>query len=586
MQLKKTVLASTIALSLGLLTACGGSDSSDAADVADPVTPVNSAPTDIMLSNASVDENMYGAIVGELSVTDTDSADTHTYSVEGDVFAVDGTQLMLAEDVMLDADTTENLELTATVTVTDNSGESFTKDLTVTLMDVMDRYEFDSMLNTGESSVSYTGQTARHILIEELNQYIKSQLVTDIDNNTLTTKDEVLAKLNYFYLPDETTQYDDLPITFVADSKDGLLSEITGYKNLHDKVAGNDASGQHEDWNNGAFAGWGAKGSTTPTMLIETLFDRLADNAVERINGQVRQDVLGNDISKVYIDENGVDLAQLIQKFLLMSITYSQASDDYFGDDTDGKGLTTDNISAAKDGAAYTNLEHQFDEGFGYFGAARNYLEYADIEIAGGVSADAGREDWNGWHDTDGDGKVDLHAEYNFGQSVNAAKRDLGTADNAMPTDYTMQAMEAFIAGRKVINDNVGAALTADQKTDLKMYAETGVKAWELAIVATVVHYINDVNADLAPLATGGNAADFNYENLAKHYSEMKGFGLGLQFSEYGVISDADFEMLHQYFADEPVLTGDVDAYIADLITARDLLQTTYGLNAENVENW
>ncbi|OBT08301.1 hypothetical protein A9267_11375 [Shewanella sp. UCD-FRSSP16_17] len=583
MQLNKTVLATTIALSLGLLTACGGSDSSDSSGTTEPT---NSAPTDISLSDSTVDENTAGATVGALSATDSDAGDSHTFSLTSDQFVIDGTTLKLADGVVLDADAAESTEFTLAITATDGDGATFTKDVTVTVNDIMDRYVFDSKLNDGESSVTYTGQNARHILIAELNQYISSTLEAEIDSNELTTKDEVLAKLNYFYNPDEDTQYPDIAITFIDNSKDGLISELTGYKNLTDKVAGNDATGQHEDWNNGAFAGWGAKGSTTPSALIDMLFDRLADNAVAKINGEVRQDVRGNDISKVYIDENGVDLAQLIQKFLLMSITYSQSADDYFGVDTEGKGLTTDNINPAKDGAAYTNLEHQFDEGFGYFGAARNYLEYSDVEIAGKVTEDEGRADWNGSHDTDSDGKIDLRSEYNFGQSVNAAKRDLGTADNAMPTDYTMQAMEAFIAGRKIINDNVGSALTEAQMTELETYAMAGVKAWENAIVATVIHYINDVSADLAPLATGGDSADFNYENLAKHYSEMKGFALGLQFSEYAVISDEDFETVHELFATQPELTGDVDGYIEDLTEARDILQASYELDADNVANW
>ncbi|MCL1045615.1 DUF4856 domain-containing protein [Shewanella electrodiphila] len=582
MQLNKTVLATTIALSLGLLTACGSSDSSDNGTT----EPTNSAPTDITLSNMTVDENTAGATVGTLSATDSDSGDSHTFSLTSEQFVIDGTTLKLIDGVVLDADSAEMTEYTLTITTTDSDGATFTKDVTVTVNDLMDRYVFDSKFNDGESSVSYTGQSARHILIAELNQYITSTLEADVDSNALATKDDVLAKLQYFFNPDEETQYPDIAITFIDNSKDGLISELTGYKNLTGKLAGNDTGGQHEDWNNGAFAGWGATGSTTPSDLIDMLFDRLADNAVAKINGEVRQDVLGNDISKVYIDENGVDLAQLIQKFLLMSITYSQASDDYFGVDTDGKGLTTDNINPAKDGAAYSNLEHQFDEGFGYFGAARNYLEYSDVEIAGNVTEDEGRADWNGSHDTDGDGKIDLRSEYNFGQSVNAAKRDLGTADNAMPTDYTMQAMEAFIAGRKIINDNVGSDLTDAQMADVEMYAMAGVKAWENAIVATVIHYINDVTADLAPLAAGGDSADFNYADLAKHYSEMKGFGLGLQFSEYGVISDEDFVTLHELFGTEPDLTGDVDAYIADLAEARDLLQASYELDADNVANW
>ena len=583
MQLKKSILATTIAFSMGLLTACGGSDS-DSSPAPEPAA--NNTPTDVVLSNLTVDENTANAVVGTLSAVDADSGDTHTFSVAGDQFVIDGNTLKLAEGVVLDADDAETLELEVELTVTDSNDASFTKTVTVTINDLMDRYAFDSKLVDDKSSVSYTGQNGRHILIAELNNYIKNQLEADIDDDKLADKAAVLAKLNYFYDPDETTEYDDIAISFITNSKDGLISDITGYKNLVGKVAGNDTGGQHKDWNIDEFAGWGTTGSTTPTALLEDLFDRLADNAVAKVNGTVRKDVLGNDINKVYVDENGVDLAQLIQKFLLMSIAYSQAADDYFGVDTDGKGLTTDNTSEAKAGAAYTNLEHQFDEGFGYFGAARNYLEYSDVEIAGKVSDGNGRSDWNGSHDTDGDGKVDLRSEYNFGQSVNAAKRDLATADNAAATDYTTQAMTAFIAGRKLINDNVGSDLTDAQLETLKGHATDGLDAWERAIVATVVHYINDVTADLAPLAAGGDSADFDYETLAKHYSEMKGFALGLQFSEYPGINDADFEMLHDLMGVEPDLTGDVDGYIADLAKARDILQASYELDADNVANW
>ena len=142
------------------------------------------------------------------------------------------------------------------------------KTVTITINDVMDRYTFDSKLIDGDSSVSYTGQTGRHVLIAELNNYIKNQLEADVDDGKLADKAAVLAKLNYFYSPDKDTEYDDIAITFIDNSKDGLLSDITGYKSIKEKVAGNDTGGQHEDWNNGAFAGWGAKGSTTPTDLI------------------------------------------------------------------------------------------------------------------------------------------------------------------------------------------------------------------------------------------------------------------------------------------------------------------------------
>ncbi|MES0828519.1 Ig-like domain-containing protein, partial [Ruegeria sp. SCP11] len=53
---------------------------SDTATVTITVMGVNDAPTDITLSNASVDENAAGAIIGDLTVTDPDDGDSHTFS--------------------------------------------------------------------------------------------------------------------------------------------------------------------------------------------------------------------------------------------------------------------------------------------------------------------------------------------------------------------------------------------------------------------------------------------------------------------------------------------------------------------------
>jgi hypothetical protein len=319
---------------------------------------------------------------------------------------------------------------------------------------------------------------------------------------------------------------------------------------------------------------------------VQQYFAHLADIAIDNLGNKRyvpgAEQVAENEIP-VYVADNGTDLNQLIQKFLLMAVPYSQAADDYLDEN---KGLATDNVSGAKEGTKpYTNLEHQFDEGFGYFGAARDYLAYSDDEIA----SKGGREAWQGQYDTDGDGEIDLLSEKNFGNSVNAAKRDRGSKDNAAATDYTKQAMDAFLKGRKLINDNAGMDLTEEQMTELLEYRDEALDAWERGVVATVIHYINDVTADLGALGTD----DFNYINTAKHFSEMKGFALGLQFNPYSPIAGenaekfAKFVELHTLFKDAPVLAeADVADYLVDLKAARDLLQEVYGFDAENVEGW
>jgi len=582
MRFQRKALAIAVMVATSTLTACGSSSDSE------PTTPVNTAPTAIALSANTVDENAMGADIGTLTATDADSGDTFTFTTDNADFVITGDKLALAAESSFDYETTTSVGLN--ITVTDSGGLSHYQGITIEVNDLLDYYGFMSKVgDETKSSVSYGGQAARHALIAELKHYIgKGGLQADLDSGKLTTKDDVIAELNSLYNADENS-WDGLDITFTT-AKQTKFSELSSsYKSLKEKVAGQDASGQHKEWST-EFAGWGAKGSTTPIALIDTYFQQIADIAIDNLGNKRyvpgATAIAENEIP-VYVTDNGLDLNQLIQKFLLMSVAYSQAADDYLDEN---KGLATDNIDKDKGTKDYTKLEHQFDEGFGYFGAARDYLSYNDNEISGKVSTDEdGRADWNGQHDTDGDGAIDLMSEKNFGNSVNAAKRDRGSKGNANSTDYTKQAMDAFLMGRKLINDNAGMALTDDQNAQLLTYRDSALDAWERGVVATVIHYINDLDADLAKVGTD----EFDYATTAKHFSELKGFALGLQFNPYSPIAGTDatkfakFVELHTLLKDAPVLdAASVAAYRTDLASASELLRVAFSFDADNVANW
>lgn len=577
MNIKKSTLTLAIISSL-ILSACGGSSNNDTTPaVVTPPAETNTAPTDITLSNLTVEENSMAATLGNLSAVDANSGDTFTFTVSDDKFTISGNELSLAESTMFDYETGTSVNVD--ITVTDSASATFTKTITIEITDVLDTYTFNSKFIDSDSSVSYGGQIARHTLIAELNNYIGNELKSDLDDGSLLDRDAVTNKLNSFFRTSEE-QYDNFPITFMSDTKQKFITEISSSpKSLVGKIAGNDATGQHKNWST-EFAGWGTKGSTTPEGLIDIYFGQLADNAEAHLMGTVRQSATGSDITDIYVNTDGTDLKQLIQKFLLMAVTYSQGTDDYLDADIDGKGLKSDfNQDGTK---AYSKLEHQFDEGYGYFGASREYLAYNDNELSG-KAGEGDRTDWNGKHDTNGDGEFDLTSEVNFGNSVNAAKRDRGTASNTMPTDYTSDVMNALLEGRKILNDNAGIELTTEQFNALLAQRDIIVDGWERAIAATVIHYINDTHADLAKLGTD----DFDFEDVAKHFSELKGFALGLQFNPHSPITDEQFEQFHTLIGDKPVLeAADVATYQTNLITARGIIATALSFNAENVENW
>lgn len=568
--LKKSLVSLAVVFSLSQITACSSDDDK-----------VEFLASDLQLSVSDITENQAGAIVGTLVLSNTDDVTLGETTVNDERFEVVDNQLKLKDDVALNYEMANSVDLTLTVAY--NQTESHNLAINVPVIDVLDTYSFVSS-GSDESSVSYSGQTARHILIAELNNYIASGLMTDLQNSTLTTREQVLAKLMSFYKTTDT-DYDlilgeqTLTTTTTPGSKQNTLKAISSStKDLSGKIAGNDATGQHKDWST-EFVAFGAKGSASPEQLIEQLINDIADNAEVYLNGATRNDPLNNEISQIYVSSTGLDLKQLIQKILLGAVAFSQGTDDYLDSDIDGKGLRADN-SELVDGKTYTNLEHQYDEGFGYFGAARDYLDYSDAEIA----SKGGRDDWQGYHDTNGDGEIDFLSEYNFGHSTNAAKRDLGTADNAAATDFTALAMNAFLQGRKIITDANATALTEAQMTELLAQRDIAVANWEKSIAATAVHYINDVTADYD---TWGSDS-FSFSDLAKHWSELKGFVISLQFNPRSALTTETLIEVNTLIGDQPVLSNDdaVEEYVAKLAMARGKLAQAYDFNATNVENW
>lgn len=437
-------------------------------------------------------------------------------------------------------------------------------------LDLPETYAYESRFRTGESSVRYDGQVFRHLLLVDMTSYVGG-LTARIDSNAFAPAEgDVAADLESFFDFDVSTAGDlSIGITTTPATVQTKYADFPTTPNLVSKVAGNDPKGQHKDWTKG-MAGWG-DGTVSPEALLRTWFQRLDVLAAERVSGTPAVDPFGNAIPVVHVTPEGLDLQQLIQKFATGAISISQAADKYLDADVEGTGLLADNEEESGE-AGYTALEHQWDEGFGYFGAARDYGSRTVAEVAKTT-----------FFDTDEDGSIDLLKEYTFGHASNAAKRDNGSAESARST-FRDDAFRAFRAGRALITA-AGGALTEEQSAKLIEHRDAALLAWEKAIAATVVHYINDTLGDMAAIGTDG----YSFTDHAKHWGELKGFALVLQFFPNAQLNDEQFAALHANLGDAPVITDDADAlsaYEAKLLEARNLVGDAYGFDGVNVANW
>ncbi|KOR32988.1 hypothetical protein TI05_03815, partial [Achromatium sp. WMS3] len=96
----------------------------------------NNAPTDINLSNLTVDENAAGSVIGDLTTTDADAGDTHTYTVNDDRFEIVAGQLKLKDDQTLDHETAATVDVT--ITAKDSGNLTTAETFTITVNDVID----------------------------------------------------------------------------------------------------------------------------------------------------------------------------------------------------------------------------------------------------------------------------------------------------------------------------------------------------------------------------------------------------------------------------------------------------------------
>lgn len=104
------------------------------ADTAEEAPPENTAPSDLTLSNMAIAENAEGAIVGELSVSDQDQGDRHSYTLSDERFEVVDGFVKLKDGISLDHEEIESLTLE--VAATDSDGASVTQSFDIAITDV------------------------------------------------------------------------------------------------------------------------------------------------------------------------------------------------------------------------------------------------------------------------------------------------------------------------------------------------------------------------------------------------------------------------------------------------------------------
>ena len=230
------------------------------------VVNTNDAPTAISLSASAIDENSSGTIIGDLTTSDVDVGDTHTYSLSGadaDSFDIVNGQLKLKAGISANYETKSTYAVT--VTTTDGSGSTFTESFSITINDIneaptaialsaaaIDENATGAVVGTltttdedGGDSVTYTLSGADAASFEVVNGELKLKSDVSADHETQTSYSVTVTATD----SGELTTSEDFTVTVnnLNDNSPTITSnssvEMAENSNEVITVVGNDADG-------------------------------------------------------------------------------------------------------------------------------------------------------------------------------------------------------------------------------------------------------------------------------------------------------------------------------------------------------
>lgn len=338
------------------------------------------------------------------------------------------------------------------------------------------------------SSVSYSGQIARHALHDSLKKLAGS--------GDGSSPEDLKTRMMAYFAKSDAGRDILAPKSkgpFVI--KQSTIDEISKKKNLAGKTTKATVTGMPNNM--------------TGPELVEFWIDKAA------------QTKGGVDLA------NGYDYSQLISKFVMGAVSYNQVVDgyldEYLGPDK------KPNDKPYSDGAAYTGKEHAWDEAFGYFGTPAHTMRLTSRQV---YDIAKRKGDALAAADFNKDGKVDLKTEMTFGPAYYAAGFDASVYDKGNATNYLHRITGAFLDGRQLLTDAGGEKLTAAQREQLRAYANVIGENWEKVLAEAVFKYAGSVYKDMVKLQTimeaNGDTAKVE-RNYIKHWGELKGFSLALQ---------------------------------------------------------
>ncbi|MGM0587156.1 MAG: DUF4856 domain-containing protein [Bacteroidota bacterium] len=399
-------------------------------------------------------------------------------------------------------------------------------------VEVPEQYDFPSRILPDTSSVYYPEPIVQNLLIEDL-----GLLLDEITTERAPDQPVATQALLAYYEHRDSYQMDIQSRGSQFTPKSQHYSDIASGVDLASKI------------------------SDDPIIGFDQFEDQTADQLVRAWMDSIEVFTSNPDrrnTPRAVTTTSQLHLGEMIPTLLLGSVVYHQATGKYLSLVHD----QNNTISSANNTYPYTDMEHYWDQAFGYFGAARDYHSYSDSALA--------RLDGFPYRDSNADEVIDMTREYNFRFAKIAGQRNASVHEQE--TDFTQQLFDAFLKGR---TDITNTTFNGNIERNARNLAQT----WDALVAASVIHYINQTKFALL-------AEPIDQNNLNKQWANLRAFVIMLQYNPLKRITNNELRELVSLIGDRPPSQEQFTSYQDKLETARYKLKQIYEFTALEINSW
>ncbi len=393
-------------------------------------------------------------------------------------------------------------------------------------------YEFTSLTDpSAPSSVDYKVATTQLTLIKELEYLIGSDELQAYGQ--ANDRDAVIVLLNRIYEGGTDTSFSNNLASVNLYDDTSTPTTIKGI-NLGDGTLNFAADSLAENTNLKSTV------SSEIDIQIQDWFFNIATLAAD-FNNDTR------------FTNNGFNFRALVIGNLSVTMPFNQVSNTYLSASSLGADNTRNDSSSS-----YTQLEHNWDLSFGYFGSSKlaNTLSLDKV-----ISINSNETN-------------DVNSLDNFVFDVAAATAQRDFDSTLRESNFSKAIIEGFLIGRTAISLDESHELYSKQTSLINQYASDILYNWEKSLAATLIYHTKNT------IVNRYKPTDYDY-----HWAMMTVYAQAIASYEDSLLPPETITLL----TNDKLSTIDLNKqtiYLETLFEAEQTIKTTYGFSNSDVSSW